>query len=150
MPLKIRTLAPLAAVFVAAAAVLAAQATLARPQSAASSKPGAGFDLARLDRLDAVINDAIAARQLPGAVVVVGRGDTVVRQKAYGHRAVTPAVEPMTLDTIFDIASLTKVVATAPAILMLVEEGRIRLTDPVAAFIPAFAKYGKDRVTIRD
>ena len=56
----------------------------------------------------------------------------------------------MTLDTIFDIASLTKVVATTPAVMMLVEEGRIRLTDPVATFIPEFAKYGKDRVTVRD
>ena len=56
----------------------------------------------------------------------------------------------MTLDTIFDIASLTKVVATTPAVMMLVEEGKVRLTDPVAAFIPDFAKYRKDRVTVRD
>ena len=56
----------------------------------------------------------------------------------------------MTLDTIFDLASLTKVVATTPAVMMLVEEGKVRLTDPVATFIPEFAKYGKDRVTVRD
>ena len=56
----------------------------------------------------------------------------------------------MTLDTIFDLASLTKVVATTPAVMMLVEDGRIRLTDPVATFIPDFRKYGKDRITVRD
>jgi uncharacterized protein YbbC (DUF1343 family)/CubicO group peptidase (beta-lactamase class C family) len=119
---------------------------------APSPKPqaSAGFDLSRLSRLDEVINDAIAERKLPGAVVVVGRGDTVVLRKAYGNRALQPAREPMTLDTVFDLASLTKIVATTPAVMMLVEEGRVRLTDPAAAFIPEFAKYGKDRVTVRD
>ena len=110
----------------------------------------AGFDQSRLARLDDVIAEAIKERKLPGAVVVVGRGDTIVLRKAYGDRAVVPAREPMTLDTIFDVASLTKVVATTPAVMMLVEEGKVRLTDPVAAFIPDFAKYGKDRVTVRD
>jgi uncharacterized protein YbbC (DUF1343 family)/CubicO group peptidase (beta-lactamase class C family) len=116
----------------------------------ASRLPGSGFDLSRLAQLDTVINDAIADKKLPGAVVVVGRGDTVVFRKAYGNRAVVPAREPMTLDTIFDLASLTKVVATTPSVMLLVEEGKIRLTDPVATFIPEFAKYGKDRVTVRD
>jgi uncharacterized protein YbbC (DUF1343 family)/CubicO group peptidase (beta-lactamase class C family) len=117
----------------------------------ASREPQApGFDLTRLSRLDTVIADAIAEKKLPGVVVVVGRGDTVVLRKAYGSRALQPAREPMTLDTIFDLASLTKVVATTPSVMMLVEEGKIRLTDPVAAFIPEFAKYGKDRVTVRD
>ena len=110
----------------------------------------AGFDLARLARMDEVIAEAIAAKKLPGAVVVVGRGDTVVWRKAYGSRALVPAVESMTLDTIFDMASLTKVVATTPAVMQLVEDGRVRLADPVAQFIPEFGKYGKDRVTVRD
>ena len=119
-------------------------------QAPSPKPPASGFDLTRLSRLDSVINDAIAERRLPGAVVVVGRGDAVVLRKAYGNRALQPAREPMTLDTVFDLASLTKVVATTPAVMMLVEEGRVRLTDPVAAFIPEFAKYGKDRVTVRD
>jgi uncharacterized protein YbbC (DUF1343 family) len=110
----------------------------------------AGFDAARLARLDDVVNDAIARKELPGAVVVVGRGDLVAFQKAYGFRALVPQPEPMTLDTIFDLASLTKVVATSPAVTMLVEAGRIRLTDPVAQYIPEFGRYGKQRVTIRD
>ena len=118
--------------------------------SAVAQAPQTGFDAAALNRIDAVVADAIKARQLPGAVVVVGRGDQVAFRKALGQRAIQPSAEPMTLDTIFDLASLTKVVATTPSVMMLVEQGRIRLTDPVASFIPEFAKYGKDRVTVRD
>jgi uncharacterized protein YbbC (DUF1343 family)/CubicO group peptidase (beta-lactamase class C family) len=83
-------------------------------------------------------------------VVVVGRGDVVVWRKAYGFRQTEPTRERMTLDTVFDVASLTKVVATAPAVMQLVEQGRLRLTDAVAAHIPAFGKYGKERITVRD
>ena len=82
--------------------------------------------------------------------MVVGHGDAIVLRKAYGDRAVAPAREPMTLDTVFDLASLTKVVATTPSVMQLVEQGKIRLTDPVATFIPEFARYGKDRITVRD
>ena len=103
----------------------------------------------RLALIDQVVADAIAAKQVPGAVVVVGRGDRIVYRKAYGHRALSPKPEPMTLDTIFDMASVTKVVATTTAVMALVEDGKIRLVDPVASFIPEFGKYGKDRVTVR-
>ena len=132
------------------AAVIAVVVGVAAVVAAAQAAPQTPFDQARLARIDGVVNEAIAAHQLPGAVIVVGRGDTVVLRKAYGRRAIEPQPEAMTLDTIFDLASLTKVVATTPAVMMLIEEGRIRLTDPVATFIPAFAKYGKDRVTVRD
>ena len=130
-----------------------AVAAIGPPRSSQAERPprsSQGFDLTRLARLDGVIAEAIAARQLPGAVVLVGRGETVVFQKAYGQRAISPSPEPMTLDTIFDLASLTKVVATTTAVMMLVEDGRLRLTDPVASFIPEFGRYGKERVTIRD
>jgi uncharacterized protein YbbC (DUF1343 family) len=141
-------------VLVLMATVLSA-ATLHLPAQSANRAAGApatgsGFDLARLARMDDVVAEAIATKKLPGAVIVVGRGDTVVWKKAYGQRAVVPSPEPMTLDTIFDMASLTKVVATTPAVMTLVEDGKIRLTDPVASFIPEFGKYGKDRVTVRD
>ncbi len=135
--------------FVAALACAA----LAASSSAQSSRrvvPSAGMDLAVLARIDAVVADAIAAHELPGAVVVVGRGDTIVWQKAYGQRAVAPSREPMTTDTIFDLASLTKVVATTPAVMQLVEEGRIRLADPVMTYLPEFKGDGRERVTIRD
>jgi uncharacterized protein YbbC (DUF1343 family)/CubicO group peptidase (beta-lactamase class C family) len=108
------------------------------------------LDRARLSRIDAVVAEAIAAHRLPGAVVLVGRGDAVVFRRAYGSRALDPVREPMTVDTIFDLASLTKVVATTTAVMMLIEDGRVRLTDPVATFIPEFGRYGKGRITIRD
>ena len=81
----------------------------AQTPARATAPPAAtsGFDLARLARIDDVVREAIAAKKLPGAVVVVGRGDTIVWRKAYGDRAVQPSPEPMTLDTIFDMASLT-------------------------------------------
>jgi uncharacterized protein YbbC (DUF1343 family)/CubicO group peptidase (beta-lactamase class C family) len=115
-----------------------------------STAARAGFDAARLATLDRVVAEAIDAHQLPGAVLVVGRGDTIVWRKAYGRRAVTPASEPMTLDTIFDLASLTKVLATAPAVMQLVEQGRLRLSEPVVTYIPEFGAHGKERITILD
>jgi len=96
-----------------------------------------------------LVDDAIARRELPGAVVVVGRGDAIVYHGAFGRRAVEPAPEPMTEDTIFDLASLTKVVATTTSVMTLVEAGRIRLSDPVARFVPDFGRYGKNGITIR-
>jgi uncharacterized protein YbbC (DUF1343 family)/CubicO group peptidase (beta-lactamase class C family) len=120
------------------------------PAHAPSSRASiAGFDLRRLERVDALINAAIAEQKLPGAVVLVGRGERTVYQKAYGRRAVTPQAEPMTLDTIFDLASLTKVVATATSVMILIEDGKIRLNDRVSTFIPDFARYGKDAITVR-
>ena len=118
-----------------------------RPQGAASST---GIDVARLGTIDALVKTAIDDRKLPGAVVVIGHGDRIVWRKAYGMRALQPAPEPMTADTVFDIASLTKVVATAPAVMQLVERGNIRLADRVSTFIPGFERYGKDAITILD
>jgi uncharacterized protein YbbC (DUF1343 family)/CubicO group peptidase (beta-lactamase class C family) len=99
--------------------------------------------------IEPLVNAAIARHELPGAVVLIGRGDAVVYTRAFGQRAVEPAGEPMTADTVFDLASLTKVVATTTSIMQLVESGRIRLNDPVARHIPEFARYGKDAITIR-
>lgn len=127
---------------VAGASVMVAAASL-------NGQAPAGVDPARFARIDEVIAIDIAEKKLPGAVVVVGQGDAVHFRKVYGHRALMPAAEPMTMDTVFDLASLTKVVATTSAVMMLVEDGRIRLSDPVAQYIPDFARYGKDRVTIR-
>ncbi len=116
---------------------------------ARQSNPTEGLDPAPLARIAELVNEAIAAKQTPGAVVMVGRGDRVVYQQAFGRRSIEPTVEPMTLDTIFDLASLTKVVATTTSIMILVEEGRIRLNDRVAAYIPEFGRYGKESLTIR-
>jgi uncharacterized protein YbbC (DUF1343 family)/CubicO group peptidase (beta-lactamase class C family) len=99
--------------------------------------------------ISTLVDAAIARHDLPGAVVLVGRGDAIVYRQAFGQRAVAPSPEPMTEDTIFDLASLTKVVATTTSVMILMEQGRIRLNDPVAQFIPAFARYGKTGITIR-
>lgn len=94
-----------------------------------------------------VIDEAIAARELPGAVVVVGHGGKVVFEKAYGVRKLdgdqgldgSPApAEPMTTDTIFDMASLTKPLATATAVMQLYEQGLVQLDDPVQSYLPDF------------
>lgn len=99
--------------------------------------------------MDALIRDAIAAKQTPGAVVVAGQGERILYEKAFGLRAMVPAEEPMTLDTVFDLASLTKVVATTTAVMTLIEDGRLRLNDPVAAHIPGFERYNKGGITVR-
>jgi CubicO group peptidase (beta-lactamase class C family) len=106
-------------------------------------------DASRLKMADAAIEKAIADKQIPGAVLLVGRGDQILYQKAYGMRALVPQPEPMTLDTVFDMASVTKVVATTTSVMMLVEEGKVRLNDRVAAYIPDFGRYGKGDITVR-
>jgi uncharacterized protein YbbC (DUF1343 family) len=87
---------------------------------------------------------------MPGCVVCIGRRDGIALLKAYGRRAVAPADEPMTTDTVFDLASITKPVATATAVMRLVEEGRLRLSDPVATHIPEFAAAGKEKLSVHD
>jgi uncharacterized protein YbbC (DUF1343 family)/CubicO group peptidase (beta-lactamase class C family) len=119
------------------------------PAGAQSPSPAVAIDARKLDGIERHVRDAIADKKLPGAVVLVGVGDAVHYQKAIGNRAVVPAAEPMTLDTIFDLASLTKVVATTTSVMILVEEGKIRLSDRVSGFVPGFERYGKGDITIR-
>ena len=119
----------------------------ARRETAAAAD--AGLDARRLDEIQPVVQAAIMEKKLPGAVVLVGRGDKVAYQKAIGNRAVEPSIEPMTVDTVFDLASLTKVVATTTSVMKLLEDGRIRLNDRVATFIPGFERYRKADITIR-
>jgi uncharacterized protein YbbC (DUF1343 family) len=103
----------------------------------------------RLIVLDPIVDEAIAQRQIPGAVLIVGHDGRVVYRKAYGSRALEPRREAMTLDTAFDCASLTKVVATTTAIMQLWEQGKFRMNDPVAKYLPDFAQNGKQDITIR-
>ncbi len=102
----------------------------------------------QLAGIDSAVNEAIGRRQLPGAVVLVARNGRVVWNKSYGARAVEPVREPMTLNTIFDVASLTKVVATATSIMILVERGKLNLSDPVSNYIPELKGNGRDKITI--
>jgi uncharacterized protein YbbC (DUF1343 family)/CubicO group peptidase (beta-lactamase class C family) len=103
----------------------------------------------RLAVLDPVINDAIAQQQIPGAVLIIGHDGKVVYRKSYGNRALEPRREEMTLETVFDCASLTKVLATTTAIMQLWEQGKFRMNDPVAKYLPEFGQNGKQDITIR-
>jgi uncharacterized protein YbbC (DUF1343 family)/CubicO group peptidase (beta-lactamase class C family) len=122
------------------AAVVLVLALLARP----TAQPASNFD-----GIAPLVEAAIARHELPGAVVLAGRGDQVAYLRAIGRRALEPTPEVMTTDTVFDMASLTKVVATTTSIMQLVEQGRIRLGDTVTRFIPDFGRYGKDGITVR-
>jgi len=108
-------------------------------------------DVFRADKLaamDAAIERAIASNKCPGGVLWVER-EGVAYHKAYGSRALVPEQEPMTENTIFDAASLTKVAACTPAVMLLVERGLVQLDAPVATYIPEFTGGGKDAVTVR-
>ena len=107
-----------------------------------------GVSTVRLAFVDAAVNESIKKKELPGAVVLVARRGGVVWRKAYGSRAIGPKRETMTADTIFDLASLTKIVATATSIMILVERGRIRLSDPVTLHIPELKGEGREKITI--
>jgi uncharacterized protein YbbC (DUF1343 family)/CubicO group peptidase (beta-lactamase class C family) len=116
-------------------------AALAATALSAQTFPGAAA-------LDQVINQAIEQGRMPGAVVVVGHNGEVVYRKAYGKRALVPEPEAMTLDTVFDCASLTKVVATTSSLMKLFQEGRFRLNDKITDYIPEF-QGGKSDITLR-
>lgn len=99
--------------------------------------------------LDDAIDQAISKDQIPGAVLLIGHNGQIVYRKAYGQRSVIPSPEPMTVDTIFDCASLTKVVATTSALMRLFEQGRLRLNDRVTEYLPDF-QGGKSDITVRN
>lgn len=103
---------------------------------------------AKLAEMDAAIQRGVDEKNFPGGVLWVEHR-TNQYHKAYGRRALLPTVEAMTEDTIFDAASLTKVMATAPSIMRLWEQGRVRLDEPVVTYLPEFASRGKDKITIR-
>src|SRR5579871_3304230 len=108
-----------------------------------------GQTFAGASALDAAINQAIEQGRLPGAVLVIGHEGKEVYRKAYGQRVLIPAREAMTTDTIFDIASLTKVVATTPSLMRLFEQGKFRLNDKITDYIPEF-QGGHSDITIRE
>ena len=116
---------------------------------AVSAGTTTGTPVVRLGQVDSIIQQSIADGNIPGAVLVVGHDGSVIYRKAYGNRALEPKRELMTPDTIFDLASLTKVIATTTAVMQLFEQGKIRLNDPVAKYMPEFAQNGKDDITLR-
>jgi CubicO group peptidase (beta-lactamase class C family) len=103
----------------------------------------------QLDSITVILNDAVREEKIPGAVLLIGNQGRVVYRKAFGFRMPGAKKLRMTEDTIFDIASLTKVVATTTAIMQLVEKSKLRLDAPVAKYWPAFRKNGKGGITVR-
>ncbi|MEP6849455.1 MAG: exo-beta-N-acetylmuramidase NamZ domain-containing protein, partial [Acidobacteriota bacterium] len=108
-----------------------------------------GMNAAKLNQIDALVEADIKDKKLPGAVVLIGHKGKIVFRKAYGNRSLVPTVEPMTVDTIFDLASLTKVVATTTSIMILVEQGKLRLTDTIGKYIPEIQDDQEKKVTIQ-
>jgi uncharacterized protein YbbC (DUF1343 family) len=107
-----------------------------------------GIDCRPLDEIDRVVAEGIQAGEMPGCVVMIGRRGKVVFFKAYGDRQVEPDRIAMTTDTVFDMASLTKPVATATSVMILVEQGELRLCDRVARHVPEFGQNGKEAITV--
>jgi CubicO group peptidase (beta-lactamase class C family) len=102
----------------------------------------------RTARIDLLLENAISHGLIAGGVVLVGDRKGVLFERAYGRTSPEAHAAPMTVDTIFDLASLTKVVATAPSILKLAEEGKLSLLDPVVRWFPEFAGKGKDALLV--
>ncbi|HEV3238059.1 MAG TPA: exo-beta-N-acetylmuramidase NamZ domain-containing protein [Gemmataceae bacterium] len=115
-----------------------------------STEPSAlkSIDVKTLEKIDESVNESIKRGELPGAVVLVIHGGQIVYKKALGHLAIKPTEYLMLPDTVFDLASLTKPIATATSIMILIESGKLRLTDPVVRFLPGFTNRGKEKITI--
>ena len=124
-----------------ALAVSAAPLPVASPETV-------GVSSDRLGRIDEVVRQSLAHGDAPGAVVLILHDGYVIWRKAYGLRRQKPTTVVMTVDTVFDLASLTKPIATATSIMLLIEQGKLRLSDCVAQYIPEFAANGKDAITV--
>ncbi|MCL2448996.1 MAG: DUF1343 domain-containing protein, partial [Polyangiaceae bacterium] len=108
-----------------------------------------GRSAAAVRDIDAAVQQAIDDRMIPGAVVIVGRRDRLLLRRAYGSREVQPERAPMTIDTLFDLASLTKPIATATALMVLVERGAVGLDDPLVQYVPECAGGLRNAITLR-
>jgi len=133
---------------------LAAALAVALSLAGCRTAPAPGSTLAtvfrpeKLAAIDAAIGQAISSNRCPGGVFWLERRG-VVYAKAYGRRSVEPSQEPASVDTVYDAASLTKVLATAPAVALLIEQGRVDPDRPLAHYLPAFGTRGKEAITVR-
>jgi uncharacterized protein YbbC (DUF1343 family) len=135
----------------AAASVPSDAGASATPHPAPAPRPTTASALppALTEGIDKLVAEALEQGKLPGCVVAIGRASGVVYQKAFGSRALLPNKEAMTLDTIFDLASLTKPIATATALMVLVDRGKIDLDQRVSRYLPEFRGHGKEDISIR-
>jgi uncharacterized protein YbbC (DUF1343 family)/CubicO group peptidase (beta-lactamase class C family) len=109
-----------------------------------------GMDPARLARIDEIVQQGIDEGKMPGCVVCLGRDGKIAFLKAYGNKQVEPEQVAMTTDTVFDMASITKPVATATSVMLLVERGKLKLSDKVESLIPGFGVKGKEAITVKE
>jgi uncharacterized protein YbbC (DUF1343 family) len=107
-----------------------------------------GMRSERLAFIDDVVQEGLDQKKMPGCVIAIGRHGKIALLKAYGNKRVEPTVEPMTVDTVFDMASITKPVATATSVMALVEQGKVRIRNHVTDYVPEFGVNGKDSITI--
>lgn len=135
-------------VLIAAAATLAVLSGTAVFQEYASAGYAPDLSEERLAQIDGIVEDAVRSGRIPGAVVVIGNKDKKIYRRAFGYRSILPEKLPMTEDTIFDVASITKAVATTTAVMQLAEKGKLRLDDPVYKYWRAFKTNGKKHITI--
>jgi uncharacterized protein YbbC (DUF1343 family) len=124
-------------------------------QAPASAKQTASPEAIRMavDRvamIDGIVQTGISEGKMPGCVICVGRQNEILLLKAYGNKRLEPAIEAMTTDTVFDMASITKPVATATSIMQLIEQGKLSLLDKVVALFPSFGKNEKETITVQD
>ncbi len=101
------------------------------------------------EQVEHAFNDAIERGVMPGATVVVRKGDEIVFENQFGWRQTVPDRHPMQLETVFDLSSLTKVLATSTAMMLLMREGKVRLDDRVTRFFHNFGVHGKTYITFR-
>ena len=139
----------MAAVALASLALVGSSSQAAVPRLPRAKAETVGMLTAKLAEIDGVVAEEIKKGAMPGCVVAIGRHGKLVLLKAYGHRQTEPQKVPMTTDTLFDLASVTKPVATATSVMVLVEQGKVRLDDPVATYVPEFGQNGKDKITVQ-
>ncbi|HQH12723.1 MAG TPA: serine hydrolase, partial [Candidatus Sumerlaeota bacterium] len=108
----------------------------------------AGFDPGIFKSVDTILQEAIVKNVTPGAVLLVGKDNMIVYEKAYGNRRLRPHIEPMTADTIFDLASCSKVLGTSTMAMLLIQDGKLQLDTKVADVLPQFAQNEKGNVTV--
>ena len=143
-PLRVPIIRPMALLAILLACSRSAAGALPR-----AAPEEAGMSGQRLAEIDQVVDGALAARKMPGCVVLIARHGKVVFLRAYGHRSLEPVESKMTTDTVFDLASLTKPIATATSVMLLVEQGELVLDEPVTRYLPEFAQNGKEAITVR-
>lgn len=139
-----RVFPPVLACFLLIGSPLAGEA----PKLPRAEPESVGTSSAKLAELDSIVAEEIEKGTFPGCVIAIGRHGRLVLLRAFGRRQLEPTKVPMTTDTLFDLASVTKPVATATSVMILVERGKVDLDSPVAKYVPEFGRNGKEKITV--